>query len=77
MNPARRNRGASGRNVAFADSAALSDGENCFSGFGVIASDSTASPHEQVPSAARRFELSEASWSECEWQDDLSSLGFA
>jgi len=77
MNPVRRDRSASCRKAAFADSAALSDGENCFSGFGVIASDSTASPHEQVPSAARRFELSEASWSECEWQDDLSSLGFA
>ena len=72
MNRVRRDRGAACRKAAFAGSAALSDGENCFSGFDVIASDSTASPHEQVPSAARRFELSEASWSECEWQDDFS-----
>ena len=40
-----------------------------------MAGDSTESPHEHVPSAARLFDASETSESECEWHDVFSGFG--
>ena len=48
-----------------------------FSGFGVMTGDPTESPQSHERSAARLADVSGASRSAWEWQDDLSGVGAA